>query len=111
MTKKDKFTDWLKHLKVSLKLEKEIGNLVAQIAEFSGIETFKEIVSTLTEEDIKKLKKLNNRKSAEKELRRLFKLRSGKTIKDLIDDLQLLYFENAVYKELKNKKNMNLPSS
>ena len=104
MKKQEKFTDWLRNLKISGKSEREIAKMVAKISEFSGLETNNAVLSALTNKDIKEVKSQKNKKDANNKVRELFKLRTGMSIKEFIDNVQLLYFENSVYRKDKTKR-------
>lgn len=77
------FAKWLKFLKDSGKSDEEIKHLVVGFTRLSSLNIYTAIMTTLNEEDIKKIETIEDEEKAEEEMKKLFQKRTGITLEQL----------------------------
>ena len=95
----NKFENWLNNLGKIGKTKAEIRQILAGIANNAGLTTYEAIMASLTEEDMDNVEKITNEDKAKETIEELFEKRTGMTIDELVDKVQLLVFENTIYRE------------
>ncbi len=85
---KNKFVNFLAHLKSQGKTDEEIGQLLAGVAKLSALDVYAALMTSLTEDDMKEVEAIADEEQAKKRMEELFRERSGMTVDEMVQKAQ-----------------------
>lgn len=101
MNKTDLFQEFIQKLKKD-KSDAEVGKIITDLLKFDAQALYITILTELDEEDYKAINEIKEEKEADEELKRRFKLNTGKTPEEFIIDLRDEIAKNNLFPELTN---------
>lgn len=92
------FKKWLDKLKTEGRTDEEIGKMLAGVAKLSAAAVYMALMTALTEEDMKSVEAIESDGEAKKKMEKLFKLRTGMSVRELAEKAQSGFAEEYLKK-------------